>query len=39
MGLGLKDMALRVLERMLANCHDHPRLGGLQRMYDAYRNM
>ena len=39
MGLGRKDAALQVLQRMLLNCHAHPRLGGLQRMYDAYSNM
>lgn len=39
MGLGLKEEALQVLRRMLLNCHAHPRLGGLQRMYDAYSKM
>ena len=39
MGLGRKDAALQVLQRMLSNCHAHPRLGGLQRMHDAYSNM
>ena len=31
--------ALAVLDRMLGKCHSHPRLGGLQRMYDAYAGM
>ena len=34
--MGDREAALDVLRRMLGQCHTHPRLGGLQRMYDAY---